>query len=172
MNKLFAICILFFSGSIYAQELSVVPFAYNAASIDFENGTDIQINSSIGELFVQTNIDSSIKITEGFHQGRIINIHSGVTEELSRTLRLKMYPNPIQNDLYINLEYSSDALQLSASIYDLYGRRIDDINGGQLLYPGSTYRYDFSALPDGQYFVKFFNVKGNYYSQYALVKVN
>ncbi len=89
MNKLFVICILFFSVPIYAQELSVVPFAYNAGSIDFENGTDIQINSSIGELFIQTNIDSSIKITEGFHQGRIINIHSGVTEELSRTLTIK-----------------------------------------------------------------------------------
>ena len=172
MNKLFAICMMFLSVSIYAQELIIVPSVYNVGSIDFENGTDIQINSSIGELFIQTSIDSSIKITEGFHQGRIIDLHSGVIEELSRTLKLKMYPNPIQNNLYINYEYSSEALQLSASIYDLYGRRIGDVNAGQLLYPGSTYRYDFSALPNGQYFVKFFNVKGNYYSQYALIKVN
>jgi hypothetical protein len=70
-----------------------------------------------------------------------------------------VYPNPVQNNLTLQLIYSSDYSEVTYSIYDAYGRIIKEQNLGTI-HGNSLLQTDVADLPNGLYLFRI-SVAGN-----------
>lgn len=71
-------------------------------------------------------------------------------EELEETLRIEMFPNPTADQLNFQIESSHFTSTYVGTIYDKWGRIIDEGN----VVPGKMYTYNASVLANGVYYLK------------------
>ncbi len=119
MKHLLLFCIgLICSIQISAQEISQELVSSSGDCYQ----TDIVLFSwSLGECMVETFVNKSIMLSEGFHQALLLDSNPEENKEVEK-LEIFIHPNPAQD--YVQLSISEDLNPLNGSyieIYDLSG---------------------------------------------------
>ena len=111
-----------------------------SSSGDSYNNGGVIMDYTLGEIVVETHINSTTILTQGFHQG-ILKVNTSV-ENID--IKTKIYPNPTTNFLIIELEENVNAELL---VYDINGKIVikDKLNEEQ------KKQLDFSFLNQGNY---------------------
>jgi len=104
------------------------------------NSGGVIMDYTLGEIVVETHINSTTILTQGFHQG-VLNVTTSVDDF---DIKTKIYPNPTTNFIIIELEKNVIADIL---VYDINGKivikdKLRDEKQKQL---------DFSFLTQGNY---------------------
>lgn len=144
----FAIYIAIFinaSGNIISAQTIERQVIANAGGYGENNG--ILVSWTLGEVATATLIDDTIILTQGFQQPSdtvIVN----VVELSYDDIIVKIYPNPIQNDLIVEV-FEFPPVPLFISISDPAGKTLIE----QKL-TGLTTSLDVSNLPSALYFIQ------------------
>ena len=124
---------------------------------------------SIGEMaVVSTHSNSAITVTQGLLQ--IESTSLGVLDHLFTDKNMRIYPNPVKNELYIQPLLESSG-ELSVQLFDLQGRHIMQKNF--YLQTGmEKQELDLSALQEATYMlnVQFSHGQNNYRQTYKIIK--
>ena len=137
----------------HSQKISPVLVSSSGGYNKTEN---ISLHWAIGELAVSNYQNSSIKLNEGFFQGKVYISSS----ENTSLINVKIYPNPTTN--YLNIHDSENQI-LHVSLADLNGRNM--LNGIVNLNEISL-----SELPSGIYILKI-RLISNRIVDYKIVKI-
>jgi len=115
------------------------PSVVSSSGDSYSNGGVI-MDYTLGEIVVETHINSTTILTQGFHQG-ILKVSTNV-ENID--IKTKIYPNPTTNFIIIELEKNVNADIL---VYDINGKIVikDRLNNEQ------QKQLDFSFLNQGNY---------------------
>ncbi len=114
----------------------------------------ININWTLGEAFVATRMQTTLILTEGFHQKEDVSTISPTIELTGdRSTIVTISPNPSEGLLYITLDKTPDLL-LQATVSDLLGRTLHRIR----LSAKQTI-IDIHNLPSGIYVVSILDGK-------------
>ena len=113
-----------------------------SSSGDSYNNGGVNMDYTLGEIVVETHTNSTIILTQGFHQG-VLKVNTSV-ENID--IKTKIYPNPTTNFIIIELEKNVNADIL---VYDINGKIVikDKLNDEQ------QKQLDFSFLNQGNYFL-------------------
>jgi len=117
------------------------PSVISSSGDSYSNGSVI-MDYTLGEIVVETHINSTTILTQGFHQG-VLKVNTSV-ENID--IKTKVYPNPTTNFIIIELEKNVNADIL---VYDINGKIVikDKLNDEQ------QKQLDFSFLNQGNYFL-------------------
>jgi hypothetical protein len=107
---------LIISFSAFSQSVDMDVIATSGA-----NGSSPthQLSWTIGEPIIETLTQSSNILTQGFHQTNLVV--TDITEQTTLNLELVIYPNPVVNQLNLNIE-NPENLPLNYVLYDEVGR--------------------------------------------------
>lgn len=147
---------LIISAASPAQQIA--PSVISAAG-EHEAGNEYQVSWTLGEPIIQTVSNGKYVLTQGFHQGTI-EISSGI-ETKSDPFGITIYPNPVNEQLFIQFERKPHLIQIE--IFDMAGQKLisRDINtSGQ-----SVNLHELSA---GTYILKI--QSDNYFETYKILK--
>lgn len=107
---------LILSFSAYSQTVDIDVFATSGA--DGSSATH-QLSWTIGEPIIETLSGTSNIVTQGFHQTNLIV--TDIIEESALNLELMIFPNPVVNQLNLNIQ-NPENLPLNFVLYDELGR--------------------------------------------------
>jgi len=164
MNKLLLFLLLAsWTNNVYSQSLS--PEIVSTAGETFQ-GTSIQIDWTLGELAITTIQNSTLQITQGFHQPNYIV--TNVDELPQKIGEINVFPNPTSDWLEITFSFNQ-MKEVYTRLYDIHGKLIlEKENNGKFI----SERISLSELPNGNYFLNFL-IDGNQYSQtFKIQKIN
>jgi len=121
-----------------------------AAAGGDENITGYNVCWTLGETFIHEFSDNAYKLSQGFHQGDL-SIPSGI-EHISKDIHIYSYPNPVRDDLTIQLMDPASEGEWRAVVFNIQGK---------ILYQTKTKQdiilIDFSEFADGQYIIRLSN---------------
>lgn len=100
----------------YSQSVSP---EVTASAGDHFTGTNAQLSWTIGETMIETYVNGSNQLTQGFHQ---TNLMVTAVEDLTESFQVKVFPNPATDILHIEWSEISDPLTLS--LYDATGKQL------------------------------------------------
>ena len=111
-----------------------------SSSGDSYSNSNVNMDFSIGEVVIETYQNNEI-LTQGFHQGVLKVVHTGVSELDFAT---KVYPNPTTNIVIVELEKDITGEIL---IYDINGKLMisDKLDNERIK------QFDFSKFSQGNY---------------------
>lgn len=110
------------------------------------SGSNIQLSWTIGEPVIETFTGSSVILTQGFHQTKLLVT---ATDPLQWPgLTLSAYPNPVASHLLIDLKGEAPA-SLSFSLFDMNGHLVH--NGRIVQFPQKIAMDEYSP---GTYLLK------------------
>ena len=113
--------LLFFLGLLFSSlgySQSVSP-EVTASAGDHFTGTNVQLSWTIGETMIETYVNGSNQLTQGFHQTNLIVT---AVEDLLESFQIKVFPNPATNIL--NIEWSEISDPLTLTLYDVTGKQL------------------------------------------------
>jgi hypothetical protein len=121
----------------------------------FSNGT-FSMSSTIGETVVETFPGNDNTLTQGFQQSKL-NFYV-IDEPLETNLIISVFPNPVKENLTINIENSLQKM-FSYKVYGTLGKLImEGISNNNLT------EVSFQYLPPALYLLKIFvdeeNIRG------------
>jgi hypothetical protein len=142
---------------IYLSALLLAPLLGQAQDLDqnvtatagvySENATG-SLSWTIGETVVEALSDGTNTLTQGFHQGNLSV--TTLIEKTELSSNLKVYPNPVENILNVEIDKTGMDYQL----ININGQAVSN---GKL--ENTTQEINFSDLPAGTYFLKINNEK-------------
>jgi hypothetical protein len=150
VQKVLAILILsvVFITGIFAQDPQDPKLSVIASGGDYVEKDGYSLSYTFGECATKTYIVSTMAFTQGFQQGKFNS------PEPSKILELKVYPNPVTNDvLHITLPVRNDINSYLVSFYTSTGQVLL-IKQFKNLTVGTPEDFDFSPLAKGLYLVK------------------
>lgn len=154
--------------------LGFLPFSITAQSTLNATGGSQTLSSgtydySVGEMMViSTQSNAVITVTQGLLQ--IEDPSLGVSQSVFSNHNLKVYPNPVDNILYIKPDLQG-AGELTVKLFDLHGRRILQKNFS--LQTGlEKQQLNLSTLQQATYMltVQFDRGKQSYRQSYKIIK--
>jgi hypothetical protein len=145
------------SGVLYAQEL--ISTAGRASEQD-----QIQVSWSIGELCIQTYSSGGVWLTEGFHQTWMEV--SLVQDFVKPEVKIKAFPNPVQNDLKIEIS-SCGLKEIDLGLYNSEGACI---HIRELKFPERELEISFQNYPQGIYYLQLIDKSGNKLKNLKIIK--
>lgn len=131
---------LFFLPNAQAQ-LKVTNTLMASASYSTER-PNISIANSFGETFIFSNSTGAIYYNQGFHNSEIKSLVS-INDEASSIHQVSIYPNPVQNEIFIKSEVRFQSLKIMA--FDGQLIKSDTISEGQSI--------NVSELDSGLYLI-------------------
>lgn len=116
-KTIFAVFIAFYTYSAFCQSLSpaVISGAGNAIS-----HTDCYLQYTLGECVIETFAQSETTLTQGFHQVFSDEL-SAMPDNDFQDERIKMYPNPAKNVVYICLPELEAGKTYTVHFFDMLG---------------------------------------------------
>jgi len=104
-------------------------------------------------------------INGGFTYSKIVSV---IVDSNLNGPSFKIYPNPVVNELIIDVNLNSNVEQLTIDIYDKLGRLIEDniIEDSNVNVSSKEYKINTSNLPEGIY-----NIRVNMDDQFMLKKM-
>lgn len=154
------ICLI---GSAQSLERQVI-----SATGSYSTSSNLQLSSTVGEPVIETLINGSITLTQGFQQPDR-NGNVGI-EDLGVVLDYQIFPNPTTGKLFITLE-SSKALTISLSLTDLNGRQLG-IEIPDLKVAGTAREeMDLSVLANGQYLLHLIDAQHQLQKTFKILKM-
>jgi hypothetical protein len=100
----------------YSQSVSP---EVTASAGDHFTGTNAQLSWTIGETMIETYVNGSNQLTQGFHQ---TNLMVTAVEDLTDNFQVKFFPNPATDIL--NIEWSEISDPLTLSLHDATGQQL------------------------------------------------
>lgn len=132
-----------------------------------ETNGNINLSYSIGEVIIPTVIQESNVLTQGFQQPELIVPRK--VSELFRELEIQCYPNPVIENLKIQLNKFNDHQRIEIRIFDTGGNMvkyiIQDITGEKY----TELKINLRELPNSLYFVHIL-IDNNYVANFNFYK--
>lgn len=130
-----------------------------------DNGS-ISLSTTVGEPVTAILSVSATILTQGFQQPHY-DVISSVLENTKGNLKISVYPNPTENDIFIDiLSEQGEAAQLTVT--DVLGKMllIQNLNFNE------TNSVNLNHLASGQYFFRITDTQGKLLSTHKIQKVN
>ncbi len=144
----------------YSQSVSP---EVTASSGDHFTGANAQLSWTIGELMIDTYVDGSNQLTQGFHQ---TNLMITSVKDLAEGIQVKVFPNPTAD--LLNIEWTDISEEYTLTLHDASGKELlmQQVSGLQL--PETI---DLSAYSAGSYSLQLNNQNGNTIKTFIILKV-
>lgn len=157
--------LLFFLGLLFCSlgySQSVSP-EVTASAGDHFAGTNAQLSWTIGETMIETYVNGSNQLTQGFHQ---TNLVITALEDLAENFQVKIFPNPTTDVL--NIEWSEISDPLTLTLYDATGKQL---LGQNTLGQTVTKTLDLTAYSAGSYLLHLSNPDGRTIKTFKILKI-
>lgn len=159
-NHLMVFLLVCTSMSGLCQNLNQVVIASAGKS---SQNQSVQLDWTIGEVFINTIISNKCIISQGFHQTNLIL--SSSREAKHPGLSVRIYPNPASEYIMINC-WSLFNEYLLIELIDMNGRIkfFDKTNDGEL-------KIDIRGFDKGFYFLRLYDENRNIIGSYKIIKL-
>lgn len=128
----------------------------------FEHGETMSVSWTLGEIITETVYTKDIAITQGFQQPDFtIEL---IDQAQGEKLPIKIYPNPTQGRLTLQLESPIDRYLME--IVDLQGRIIQ-----RSWHQNMKTEIDLTPLPSGQYVIRVSEPRTHNFTIYHITKI-
>ncbi len=158
----FTITFMLFAAIIFAQ--STIPQVISSLGNFSDNG-NFSLSATVGETITSTLNAGNTTLTQGFQQPEYEIINS-VIESEGKLLQIKVYPNPTESNITVNiLSDEQDVAQLI----------VIDVLGKVLFQQALSFNKDnivnLNHLASGQYAIKITDTKGVLLSTHQVQKI-
>ncbi len=154
MKKLTFLFIFFLlTGLVKGNAQTLSPTVISSGGDFFEN-SNVSISWTLGETVTETFSNSSIILTQGFHQPLTEAVSNGLWNSASLDMDIDVYPNPSKNKLHIymsRLEFDSYTLEL----YDMNGQKYLTKNVSE-----KNYILNMESFAAGSYLIRIVTPEG------------
>lgn len=150
------LCFTLFAQSTSPEIISTTGEVYN--------GTNIQLDWTIGELVIETIEHSNDKLTQGFHQPEYLI--TAVNELPPNLASVRIYPNPTRDNLHIDMELEKNN-EVQIQLVDMVGKVLWEKN---VIGKSIKEEKEMDPLPSGIYIVKL--LIGNHSQNFKISKIN
>lgn len=149
--------------SIFSQNLSQSIISSQGS---FDSTTELSLEWTLGEIFVETITEGSSIFTQGFHQSSIDQISVEEEQNPQLSFNIKVYPNPVKSllNLTINGDYTAP---IHISLFDISGRYIKAF---PLINNVTNKSYSVDDLSSGIYILKIKSTDGAYSKTSKIIK--
>lgn len=137
--------------TLFIQAQSIERQVVGSVGGQSDSGT-MNVDFTLGEVAVQTVQTGSVFLTQGYHQATESTIN---TEELNVTVQYKMYPNPVTDIIYLELETENNNLETFIHLVSIEGK-IVDVKKINLDFKNKL-SFNIKELSSGTYFIKIFD---------------
>ena len=141
MKALITTCFVLFAGMVSAQKLEKSVVANAGGSIE---KSTISLEYTIGEVAVGNFTNNTMRLSQGFNQGRVVSNVSVETVLPNQTIQV--FPNPTSDKL--NIKCSVDA---TIDVVSVHGQIVMT---GMALRKNVTQQLSVTDLPSGVYFIR------------------
>lgn len=149
------ILILFLAGSVVSAQEVV------SSNGDSKSAAGVEVSWTIGEAVIETLIDGSITLTQGFQQTKLTI--TAVSELLIPGLEIKVFPNPTPDIITIHFsEYIENSRYF---LYDLRGKLLEN----KLINSADT-EINMEKYAGGQYILKLTNKSRQPIQTFKIIK--
>lgn len=155
--SLFTLLFLLTSLSGQSIERSVI------GSFGHHHNSNIKVDGTIGEVAVSTIKNSSLQLTQGFHQPPKNLSTDVLNNQLDMSIHL--WPNPSSDLIYVSVPANISSIQYG--IYDHYGRMV---KMGELNQETET-SIPILELMEGEYFFCLFSLENELVSSQRFIKL-
>jgi hypothetical protein len=165
MKKYYILLIVSFLG-LYVSGQSISSYVIASAGESVETG-GLSVSWTLGELAVETLEDNgnTLVLTQGFQQG-YFEITSIEDPLLSDNFKLKVYPNPAKDFVWVELE-SDEINGAIIEMYDFNGKLV--YNSKLNITEGRT-QIELTNLSSSQYILKITDPFGKVLNTFKLIK--
>ncbi len=136
--------VLINSSDAYLQNLTV-----DVTACDLQEGSNTFLDLMSGEMrSFDVDAMSQMQISHMGNREVLIlspDFTSAVADEVKSSDDIRIYPNPVQNQLFVESEPQAERIE----VYDAHGQLLISLES-----PKTTTAIDVSALPKGSYFLK------------------
>ena len=153
---------LFYSVALFAQRINPSTLSSGGAQ---NFGQTHQIEWTLGELAIQPIQNSSILVTQGFHQPQFDPITS--VPHLNFLTDLEIFPNPVEKLIQVKATFRAEA-EGQLELFDVHGRTIwiRSFGGNQI-----TESLNFEDLPSSVYYLRIVLNHSSYIPTITLHKI-
>ncbi len=149
MKHLFTLILTLSMLAGYSQEVAMQVLA--SAGGYFKNaGAGLSLSWTVGEPAYTTLTSSETILTQGFQQGNLLG--TVVVEPAAGNGDIRVYPNPVSDEVNIMVALTRANGQATVEIYDITGRKVK--NQVLAIAGQEPYRLDVSNLPSGIYLLR------------------
>jgi hypothetical protein len=130
---------------------SIERFVIGSAGGSYNNGMNLQLDYTIGELAVTTISNGSNHLTQGFQQP-FANSTVSIAENPEDPIQVEIYPNPITDEMNVMIS-NGNAADYHAMIFDILGQMVSE-ETSFVGFDGKTrIKFDVKNLATGTYFI-------------------
>lgn len=147
---------------IFAQPIKQQVIASSGSY--YENGS-ISLSTTVGEPVITTLIATNNTLTQGFQQP-VYDIGVGVIEAKGKALQIKVFPNPTESTITIDL-VSDENESAQLMVVDMLGKVLHQ----QKLSFNTPNAVNLNQLASGQYAFKITDSKGTLLSTHQVQKI-
>ena len=148
---------------IQAQNIKSSVVTTSGASM---NQSNTKISFTVGEIVVKTVTDGTNSIGQGVVNSSITNIVTAIKETDFTKIKLKVYPNPFSELVYVDITESKIS-NILLTVYDINGNQINSetYNAGNNHIGINTQNWQ-----NGNYIITISDIKGELLGSYKLLK--
>lgn len=155
--------LMLFAAILFAQSTSPQVIATSGS---YTNNGTIGLSTTVGEPVTATLSVSGTTLTQGFQQPHY-DVISSVLENTNSNLQISVYPNPTENNIYIDIS-SEQGEEAQLTVTDVLGKLLLNQN---LVFNESN-SVNLNHLASGQYFFRITDIQGKLLSTHKIQKVN
>lgn len=126
-------------------------------------GTNAQVTWTVGESAIETYSNSTVMLTQGFNQPRLVII---AIDDPKPELQVEVFPVPFSNELNVRIGESGQKMQVT--LFDLQAKLVKP---SQLLSGNATHTIDVSDISAGIYFLKVQASDGSIVKSFKIQKI-
>jgi tricorn protease-like protein len=160
----YLIVLFFFAFNlIHAQNIKSQAVTSSGAIMNQSNS---KISFTVGEIVVKTITDGTNSIGQGVVNSSITNIVTAIKETDFTKIKLKVYPNPFSELVYVDITESKIS-NILLTVYDINGNQINSqtYNAGNNHIGINTQNWQ-----NGNYIITISDIKGELLGSYKLLK--
>ena len=158
MKKLMSISVILLIALLSSLSAQQVLSSAGAQAV----GNNVQLSWTIGETVIETYTGTSVILTQGFHQSRLIVTNINPVE--SGKFSLMVYPNPVQWDLKLELKGNIFS-NFNYSLYDISGKLLQmkrmDTNPENIT---------MKNYPSGEFFLRISEKENEFIQTFKIIK--
>jgi hypothetical protein len=152
MKRIVVVIVLaFLTLGLRAQ--SIERWVIGAAGGTWYNGTNFEIDYTVGELAVTTISNTNNTLTQGFQQPKEPLSWVSVQEYSDNPAQIILYPNPVVDQLNISIQNAQTG-KYRVMVFDMLGQLLADETTSAGFDGTARLNMGFEPYPTGNYFVR------------------
>ncbi|CAN5336310.1 hypothetical protein BH09BAC1_BH09BAC1_00350 [soil metagenome] len=138
----------------------------SAGGYEVENGYSLSF--TVGEPVVETAINGSLILTQGFQQPDDVSV--GINNVVKIKMDYSIFPNPTMD--HITVQLSADkVVEITISLHDIMGRKLELMDRTVIVDGIVKQQYDLSNLAAANYMVVLTDKSGQQVGQFKIQKL-